>query len=197
MDWNLQASGRDRIGLTDSSIRTGVGAAPAHVGSDGYFTASGNRLQRGARASWAAARPLSFPRFAFARARVRASRANGWRRGSAAAVSGCERRGDDGAAPESNRPSRGLHDRTGFEDQLGHRARAAPGERLVGSGGVSAADLSGPQPARLVRAVAKPRPKESSHERQPMRARGARETRARANAKRGKSRPWAARPHWF
>jgi len=32
----------------------------------------------------------------------------------------------DGAAPESNRPSRGLHDRTGFEDLLGHRARAAP-----------------------------------------------------------------------
>jgi hypothetical protein len=31
-----------------------------------------------------------------------------------------------GAAPESNRPSRGLHDRTGFEDQLGHRAHAAP-----------------------------------------------------------------------
>ena len=32
----------------------------------------------------------------------------------------------NGAAPESNRPSRGLHDRTGFEDQLGHRAHAAP-----------------------------------------------------------------------
>jgi hypothetical protein len=31
-----------------------------------------------------------------------------------------------GAAPESNRPSRGLHDRTSFEDQLGHRAHAAP-----------------------------------------------------------------------
>jgi len=27
-----------------------------------------------------------------------------------------------GAAPESNRPSRGLHDRTGFEDPLGHQA---------------------------------------------------------------------------
>ena len=32
----------------------------------------------------------------------------------------------NGAAPESNRPSRGLHDRTGFEDLLGHRAHAAP-----------------------------------------------------------------------
>jgi hypothetical protein len=31
-----------------------------------------------------------------------------------------------GAAQESNLPSRGLHDRTGFEDQLGHRAHAAP-----------------------------------------------------------------------
>jgi len=37
----------------------------------------------------------------------------------------------DGAAPESNRPSRGLHDRTGFEDQLGHRAHAAPLLRLT------------------------------------------------------------------
>ena len=37
----------------------------------------------------------------------------------------------DGAAPESNRPSRGLHDRTGFEDQLGHRAHAAPALRLA------------------------------------------------------------------
>jgi ATP dependent DNA ligase domain len=36
----------------------------------------------------------------------------------------------NGAAPESNRPSRGLHDRTGFEDQLGHRAHAAPALRL-------------------------------------------------------------------
>jgi hypothetical protein len=32
----------------------------------------------------------------------------------------------NGAAQESNLPSRGLHDRTGFEDQLGHRAHAAP-----------------------------------------------------------------------
>jgi hypothetical protein len=32
----------------------------------------------------------------------------------------------DGAAQESNLPSRGLHDLTGFEDRLGHRARAAP-----------------------------------------------------------------------
>jgi hypothetical protein len=31
-----------------------------------------------------------------------------------------------GAAQESNLPSRGLHDRTGFEDRLGHRAHAAP-----------------------------------------------------------------------
>ena len=36
----------------------------------------------------------------------------------------------DGAAPESNRPSRGLHDLTSFEDPLGHRAHAAPA-RLV------------------------------------------------------------------
>jgi hypothetical protein len=32
----------------------------------------------------------------------------------------------NGAAQESNLPSRGLHDRTGFEDRLGHRAPAAP-----------------------------------------------------------------------
>src|SRR5262245_51579024 len=38
---------------------------------------------------------------------------------------------EDGAAPESNRPSRGLHDRTGFEDQLGHRAHAAPPTSLA------------------------------------------------------------------
>jgi len=37
----------------------------------------------------------------------------------------------DGAAPESNRPSRGLHDRTGFEDLLGHRAHAAPPRRVA------------------------------------------------------------------
>ena len=29
-------------------------------------------------------------------------------------------------APESNRASRGLHDRADFEDRLGHRARATP-----------------------------------------------------------------------
>jgi len=34
----------------------------------------------------------------------------------------------NGAAQESNLPSRGLHDRTGFEDQLGHRAHAAPSQ---------------------------------------------------------------------
>ena len=34
-----------------------------------------------------------------------------------------------GAAQESNLPSRGLHDRTGFEDRLGHRAHAAPSGR--------------------------------------------------------------------
>ena len=34
--------------------------------------------------------------------------------------------GSNGAAQESNLPSRGLHDRTGFEDRLGHRAHAAP-----------------------------------------------------------------------
>ena len=32
----------------------------------------------------------------------------------------------DGAAPESNRPTAGLRRRTGFEDRLGHRARATP-----------------------------------------------------------------------
>ena len=32
----------------------------------------------------------------------------------------------DGAAQESNLPSRGLHDLTRFEDALGHRAHAAP-----------------------------------------------------------------------
>src|SRR5213596_438265 len=32
----------------------------------------------------------------------------------------------DGAAQESNLPSLGLPDLTGFEDRLGHRARAAP-----------------------------------------------------------------------
>jgi hypothetical protein len=30
-------------------------------------------------------------------------------------------RGSDGAAQESNLPSRGLHDLTGFEDRLRHR----------------------------------------------------------------------------
>jgi len=51
----------------------------------------------------------------------------------------------DGAAPESNRPSRGLHDRTGFEDRLGHRARAAPALRLPGGGAEDAlvADAAG------------------------------------------------------
>jgi hypothetical protein len=38
-----------------------------------------------------------------------------------------------GAAQESNLPSRGLHDRTGFEDQLGHRAYAAPVAMLAGA----------------------------------------------------------------
>jgi hypothetical protein len=33
----------------------------------------------------------------------------------------------NGAAQESNLPSLGLPDLTGFEDRLGHRARAAPG----------------------------------------------------------------------
>ena len=37
----------------------------------------------------------------------------------------------DGAAPESNRASRGLHDRADFEDRLGHRARAAPPRSLT------------------------------------------------------------------
>jgi len=40
-----------------------------------------------------------------------------------------EAKQDDGAAPESNRPSRGLHDRTGFEDPLGHQAPPLRSER--------------------------------------------------------------------
>ena len=40
----------------------------------------------------------------------------------------------NGAAQESNLPSRGLHDLTGFEDRLGHRAHAAPTRRLPGRG---------------------------------------------------------------
>lgn len=38
---------------------------------------------------------------------------------------------DDGAAPESNRPSDGLRRLTRFEDALGHRARAAPTRNLA------------------------------------------------------------------
>jgi hypothetical protein len=38
-----------------------------------------------------------------------------------------------GAAPESNRASRGLHDRADFEDRLGHRARAAPSRAYLRS----------------------------------------------------------------
>jgi hypothetical protein len=33
----------------------------------------------------------------------------------------------NGAAQESNLPSRGLHGRTGFEDQLGHRPQPLHG----------------------------------------------------------------------
>lgn len=48
------------------------------------------------------------------------------------------RKRPDGAAPESNRPSVGLPHRTGFEDLLGHRARAAPGLSVpVGCGTIS------------------------------------------------------------
>jgi MerR family redox-sensitive transcriptional activator SoxR len=39
----------------------------------------------------------------------------------------CDLFASDGAAQESNLPSRGLHDLTGFEDRLGHRPHAAPG----------------------------------------------------------------------
>src|SRR5215471_12777918 len=39
-----------------------------------------------------------------------------------------------GAAQESNLPSLGLPDLTGFEDRLGHRAHAAPRESLAGGG---------------------------------------------------------------
>ena len=53
----------------------------------------------------------------------------------------------NGAAPESNRPSRGLHDRTGFEDQLGHRAHAAPR-----AGYRSLADQKGGSRARVLAA---------------------------------------------
>jgi hypothetical protein len=43
-------------------------------------------------------------------------------------ASSCENALDSGygAAQESNLPSDGLRRLTGFEDQLGHRARAAP-----------------------------------------------------------------------
>jgi len=41
-----------------------------------------------------------------------------------------KRNPSDGAASESNRPSVGLPHRTGFEDPLGHRAHAAPRQRL-------------------------------------------------------------------
>ena len=41
--------------------------------------------------------------------------------------------GPNGAAQESNLPSRGLHDRTGFEDRLGHWAHTAPcGDVIAG-----------------------------------------------------------------
>jgi|SRR5215211_3402946 len=39
-----------------------------------------------------------------------------------------------GAAQESNLPSVGLQRLTGFEDRLGHRARAAPPARLAANG---------------------------------------------------------------
>src|SRR4051795_8034242 len=52
------------------------------------------------------------------------------RRSSARKVEGDPRSRLNGAAPESNRPSVGLPRRTGFEDRLGHRARAAPRVRL-------------------------------------------------------------------
>jgi hypothetical protein len=48
-------------------------------------------------------------------------------------------RGQNGAAPESNRPSVGLPRRTGFEDRLGHRARAAPAQAYPADGLASAA----------------------------------------------------------
>ena len=37
----------------------------------------------------------------------------------------------NGAAQESNLPSRGLHDLTGFEDRPGHRALAAPASSVL------------------------------------------------------------------
>ena len=50
-------------------------------------------------------------------------------RGSVRGPRGLRGRLPNGAAQESNLPSRGLHDRTGFEDRLGHRAHAAPWAR--------------------------------------------------------------------
>ena len=46
-----------------------------------------------------------------------------------------------GAAQESNLPSLGLPDLTGFEDRLGHRARAAPPRRLAPAGRRSRAQV--------------------------------------------------------
>jgi hypothetical protein len=49
----------------------------------------------------------------------------------------------DGAAQESNLPSVGLRRRTGFEDQLGHRAQPLRAERSEGAQG-GRADLELP-----------------------------------------------------
>ena len=53
----------------------------------------------------------------------------------------------DGAAPESNRASVGLPHLTGFEDRLGHRARAAPKRECrakLGSGRLSRSPETSP-----------------------------------------------------
>src|SRR5438132_3061007 len=59
-----------------------------------------------------------------------------------------------GAAQESNLPSRGLHDRTGFEDRLGHRAHAAPRARLAAARGLSQNALVADSAGEAVRVVA-------------------------------------------
>src|SRR6476659_1880137 len=57
--------------------------------------------------------------------------------------------GASGAAPESNRPSVGLPRRTGFEDRLGHQARAAPPASVVaGTVPPGTVPITGPQATR-------------------------------------------------
>src|SRR5438552_578830 len=54
----------------------------------------------------------------------------------------------NGAAQESNLPSRGLHDLTGFEDRLGHRARAAPRLSVSAAPTLGSVEAPADQPLR-------------------------------------------------